>query len=104
MDTLSSSSFGFCLQTSRLDSISSQTSRQCELKIHFLPRNKNLQLQLLNCIFTKQDENSTIVIPKFPNIFIEKILNDTFASGRIFQEIISNITQMNQWNIIHLQV
>jgi len=103
MDT-SSTQFAFCLQTSRLDYDSFQTSRQCPLTLHLSQIPKNLHLQLSGCIFTNEDQNSTIIISKFPNIFIDRILNETFAIGRIFQEIILNDTHVNQWNIINIQV
>ncbi|CAF1240120.1 unnamed protein product [Rotaria sordida] len=102
MDT-SISQFAFCLQTSRLDYNPIQTSRQCQLIIHFLKTIKKVHLHLSGCIFNYEDQNSTVITSKFPNIFIDHIFNDTFASGRIFQEIKFNYTDVNQWNIINIQ-
>lgn len=103
MDRLSSP-FAFCLQATRLNSEPIQTSRQCQLTIHPTQTTKNIHLQLSGCIFNANDQNSTIITSKFPNIFIDSIINDTWAFGRIFQEVISNTTQVNQWNIINTQV
>jgi len=100
----SSSEFAFCLQTSRLDSNPLQTSRQCQLTVHFSEKTKNYHLYLSECSFSNEDQNSTIIISKFPNIFLDQILNKTFALGRIFQEIIINDTHVNQFNIINIQV
>jgi hypothetical protein len=101
MDT-SSPQFAFCLQTSRLDYDSLQTSRQCPLTISKII--EKVYLQLSGCAFTNADQNSTIITSKFPNIFIDQIINETFALGRSFQEIKSNDTQVQQWNIINIQV
>ncbi|CAF2150873.1 unnamed protein product [Rotaria magnacalcarata] len=103
MDT-SFSKFGFCLQTSRLDNNLLRTSRQCPLTIQLLGNTSSIHLTLLGCVFTTEDQNSTIIISKFPNIFIDRIFNETFAAGRIFQEAQLNYTCVNQWNIIHIQI
>jgi hypothetical protein len=100
MDTSSSQS-AFCLQTSRLDDEELQTSRHCQLMIHFA---QTIYLQLSGCVFNNQDQNSTIITSKFPNIFIDKIINDTFASGRVFQEAMIHNIKVNQWNLINIQV
>ncbi|CAM4939242.1 unnamed protein product [Rotaria socialis] len=103
MDT-TFSKFGFCLQTSRLDNNLLRTSRQCPLTIQLLENTSTIHLTLLGCVFTAEDQNSTIIISKFPNIFIDRIFNDTFAAGRIFQESQLNYTRVNQWNIIHIAI
>jgi hypothetical protein len=101
----SSIPWAFCLQTSRLDDNSLQTSRQCSLTLHVLSTTNKVHLQLSNCVFMNEDEYSTIITGKFPNIFIDQIFNKTFALGRIFQEIKSNDDlQVHQWNIINIQV
>ncbi|CAF1029230.1 unnamed protein product [Adineta steineri] len=101
---ISSIEFPFCLQTSRLNSSPLKTSRQCELKFHSLQNSKKIHLQLSKCTFTNEDQNSTIITSKYPNIFIDSIINNTFASGRIFQDVLFNSTYVDQWNIIHIQV
>jgi hypothetical protein len=93
-----------CFQTSRLDDKSLRTSRQCQLIIHSSQISKNIDLQLSGCVFNIDDENSTIITSKFPNIFIHQIINDTFALGRIFQDTLTSDVEVNQWNIIHIKV
>jgi hypothetical protein len=100
----SSTLWNFCLQTSRLDDNSLQTSRQCSLTLQVLSTTHKVHLQLSGCNFTHEDEHSTIVTKKFPHIFIDQIFNETFAFGRIFQETKLNDLHMNQWNIINIQV
>ncbi|CAF3771831.1 unnamed protein product [Rotaria sp. Silwood1] len=97
------SQFAFCLQTSRLDYNPIQTFRQCLLTIQLLQNTTKIHLFLSGCIFNIENQNATIVTSKFPNIFIDHIFNNTFASGRIFQEIKFNYTHVNQWNIINIQ-
>ncbi|CAF0956607.1 unnamed protein product [Adineta steineri] len=101
---ISSTEFAFCLQTSRLNSSPFETSRQCQLKFHSLQNSNKIHLQLSKCTFTNEDQNSTIITSKYPNIFIDSIINNTFASGRIFQDVLFNNTYVDQWNIIHIQV
>ncbi|CAF1161654.1 unnamed protein product [Adineta steineri] len=101
---ISSTEFAFCLQTSRLNSSPLETSRQCQLKFHSLQNSKKIHLQLSKCTFTNEDQNSTIITSKYPNIFIDSIINNTFASGRIFQDVLFNNKYVDQWNIIHIQV
>ncbi|CAF1064916.1 unnamed protein product [Adineta steineri] len=101
---ISSTEFAFCLQTSRLNSTPLETSRQCQLKFHSLQNSKKIHLQLSKCTFTNEDQNSTIITSKYPNIFIDSIINNTFASGRIFQDVLFNSTHVDQWNIIHIHV
>jgi hypothetical protein len=97
-------SWAFCLQTSRLDENSLRTSRECSLTLHAVSTTQKVHLQLSDCVFTHEDEYSTIITKKFPDIFIDQIVNETFAFGRIFQEIKSTDLQVNQWNIINIQV
>jgi len=103
MDT-SFSQFAFCLHASRLNYDPVRTLRQCPLTIHSSEDTKKIHLQLTGCIFSGDDQNSTIITSKFPNIFIDYIINDTLASGRIFQETMSSSVHVNQWNIINTQV
>ena len=103
MDNLFSP-FGFCLRTFRLDHNPLQTSRQCQLSIQSSQHTKKTQLYLSGCVFSNEDLNSTLIITKFPNIFIDHIINDTWASGRTFQDMKSNGTRINRWNIINIQV
>ena len=100
----SSSQSTFCLQTSRLNDEELETSRHCQLIIRFSQTTKTVYLQLSGCVFNNQDQNSTIITSKFPNIFIDKIINDTFASGRIFRDTMINNIEVNQWNLINIQV
>ncbi|CAF4316835.1 unnamed protein product [Rotaria sp. Silwood2] len=97
------SQFAFCLQTSRLDNNPIQTLRQCQLTIQLFEKTRKIHLYLSGCVFNNEDQNSTIITSKFPNIFIDHIFNDTFAAGRIFQEMKFNYTYVNQWNIINIQ-
>jgi hypothetical protein len=101
---ISSSQFPFCLQTSRLDYEPLHTARHCQLTIHYINITEKVHLILSGCIYTNEDENSTIIVSKFPNIFVEHILNDTFAIGIIFEETTSSDIQVEQWNMINIQV
>ena len=105
MDVFSSSEFAFCLQTSPLSHLTLPPFRQCQLTIYSPSISKNLHLQLSGCSFDHQDQNSTIITLKYPSIFLETIVNETFAYGRIFNKTLPNNTYIvDQWNLIHLRV
>lgn len=103
MDT-SYSQYGFCLHTSRLDFHLLEASRTCQMNIHPFANTNKVHLNLSGCLFTHEDQNSTIITSKIPNIFIDHIVNGTIAYGRIFQESSFNQTNVNQWNIINIKV
>ncbi|CAF1020143.1 unnamed protein product [Adineta ricciae] len=104
MDVFPSSEFAFCLQTYPLSHPTLPPFRQCQLTIYSSSVSKNLHLQLSGCSFGYQDQNSTIITSKFPSIFLETVVNETFAYGRIFNKTLPNNTYIvDQWNLIHLQ-
>ncbi|UJR31963.1 hypothetical protein I4U23_019436 [Adineta vaga] len=104
MNTSSSSEFRFCIQTSRLTSEPLLTLQKCQLTLHSSSIPRKIHLQLSDCSFKKEDENSTIITSKFPSILVETIINTTFAHGRIFEEMSSYDLHVDQWNMIHIQV
>jgi len=67
--------------------------------------NKNqILLESNECSFEVEDQYSTVISSKFPNIFLEIIANQTFAIGRIFEEKHFDKLEINQWHLFRISV
>ena len=106
MDLSSPSSFPFCLQASRLSTDALRLpSRSCPLSVHYSNGSDQVHLRMSTCTFNDSDHHATLIASALPHIFIERLVNDTVAIGRIFRAANSTSSaHIEQWSIIPLQV